>query len=162
PGLPVRHLGFVRREFLHVLLQRARALVFFSLFEGFGIPLLEAFHAGTPVVCSNTTSLPEVGGDAVVCCDPTQPVLMCDALLEVDREGVGAGLVEGGKDRLPLFTWEQSARNLVEACQRVLARSGVVPQPAAAAQGEAPPPAGPVILRLGKALRKRVGKVYHP
>ena len=50
---------------------QGQALAFFSLHEGFGIPLLEAFAVRTPVICSNTTSLPEVGGDAVLSCDPT-------------------------------------------------------------------------------------------
>src|SRR5262249_60187171 len=66
PDLPVHHLGFVRPALLRHLYERARALVFFSLHEGFGMPLLEAFDAGTPVRCSTTTSLPEVGGDAVL------------------------------------------------------------------------------------------------
>ncbi|HZK80185.1 MAG TPA: glycosyltransferase family 1 protein, partial [Humisphaera sp.] len=71
PGLPVTHLGFVREPMLQALMAKAQALAFFSLHEGFGIPLLEAFAVRTPVICSNTTSLPEVGGDAVLSCDPT-------------------------------------------------------------------------------------------
>jgi glycosyltransferase involved in cell wall biosynthesis len=51
PGLPVRHLGYVRPEFLRVLYERATALVFFSLYEGFGMPLLEAFDAATLPAC---------------------------------------------------------------------------------------------------------------
>ena len=124
PGLPVRHLGFVRSSLLRVLLARARALTFFSLFEGFGIPLLEAFAAGTPVVCSNTTSLPEIGADAVVTCDPTEPAAMCAALLRVfNDQALRERLVARGRQRLVLFNWRTSADNLVAACTRVAQRA---------------------------------------
>ena len=66
--LPIRHLGYVRPEFLRALYRRSLALVYVTLFEGFGIPLLEAFAAGTPVVCSDTTSLPEVAEGAALTC----------------------------------------------------------------------------------------------
>jgi glycosyltransferase involved in cell wall biosynthesis len=120
PRLPVRHLGYVRRPFLQVLLRRARALTLFSLYEGFGMPVLEAFHAGTPVVCSNTTSLPEVGGDAVLTCDPTDTRAMSDLLGRVaNDEGLRAGLVARGRERLSWYRWQDSAQNLLEACRRV-------------------------------------------
>ncbi|QJW99908.1 glycosyltransferase family 4 protein [Frigoriglobus tundricola] len=127
PGLPIRHLGFVRRGFLQVLLARARALIFFSLFEGFGMPLLEAFASGTPVACSNTTSLPEVGGDAVATCDPTDPAAMSAlmALVSTD-EDARARLVERGRERLTRYDWTASAAQLVEAFERVRDRTGGV------------------------------------
>lgn len=119
PDLPVRHLGFVRPQLLRLLFERTKALVFFSLYEGFGIPLLEAFNAGTPVICSNTTSLPEVGGDAVLTCDPTDVQAMSDLMAQIVQDGaLRADLVAKGKKRLPLYSWEQSAQNLFEACQR--------------------------------------------
>jgi glycosyltransferase involved in cell wall biosynthesis len=130
PGLPVRHFGFVRRAFLDVLLARARALVFFSLFEGFGMPLLEAFAAGTPVACSNTTSLPEVGGDAVLTADPTDVEAMTNALARIaDDEALRAGLTERGQQRLALYRWEESAARLVAACARVAALAPDCPGP---------------------------------
>lgn len=128
PGLPVTHLGFVRPEFLRVLLERARALVFFSLYEGFGIPLLEAFDAGTPVVCSNTTSLPEVGGDAVLTCDPTNVKAMTalmDRILTDDE--LRETLIARGRSRLNAYSWNNSARNLVAACERVATKAASVP-----------------------------------
>jgi glycosyltransferase involved in cell wall biosynthesis/GT2 family glycosyltransferase len=122
PHLPVRHLGYVRRGLLQVLLRRARALVFFSLYEGFGMPLLEAFHAGTPVVCSNATSLPEVGGDAVLTCDPMDTQAMSELLLRVAHdEALRADLTTRGKARLARYAWHDSARNLLEAYGRVAA-----------------------------------------
>ncbi|MCI0683665.1 MAG: glycosyltransferase family 4 protein [Gemmataceae bacterium] len=122
--LPIRHPGFVRAELLQVLLRRARALIFFSLFEGFGMPLLEAFAAGTPAACSNTSSLPEVAGDAALLCDPTDPDAMSEALRRIaGDEALRARLVERGKDRWPRYSWEASAGALVEACGRVAARA---------------------------------------
>jgi glycosyltransferase involved in cell wall biosynthesis len=125
PDLPVRHLGFVRPQLLSVLLARARALVFFSLYEGFGMPLLDAFHAGTPVICSNTTSLPEVGGDAALSCDPTDAAAMSALMARVcTDESLRAELSSRGKERLAAYTWERSAENLFQALRRVADRAG--------------------------------------
>jgi len=77
--LAIVHLGYVPHIQVAALFSNATALAYFSLFEGFGMPLLEAFHHGTPVICSNTTSLPEVGGDAVLSCDPTDVPAMAAA-----------------------------------------------------------------------------------
>jgi glycosyltransferase involved in cell wall biosynthesis len=147
-ALPIRHLGFVRRAFLQVLLQRARALVFFSLFEGFGMPLLEAFDAGTPVLCSNTTSLPEVGGDAVLSCDPTDPDAMAALMARVLREPERcAPLRAHGAERLRCYSWEASAHELLDACWRV-------------AERPVPMGVGPTILRLNDAVRRHAGAIY--
>src|SRR5262249_19111476 len=106
-GLPVRHLGFVSSAMLKRLYAGARALVFFSLFEGFGMPLLEAFAAGTPVLCSNTTSLPEVGGDAVLSCDPTDVAAMTDLMARIaGDDGLGRELAMRGRHRLQRFSWQ--------------------------------------------------------
>jgi glycosyltransferase involved in cell wall biosynthesis len=135
PGLPVRHLGYVRRPLLQLLMARARALVFFSLFEGFGMPLLEAFHAGTPVVCSSTSSLPEAAGGAALTCDPTDVAAMADALVAISREeALRARLARVGRERLALFSWERSAGALLDACRRVAARA---PEPVRPVPGPA-------------------------
>jgi glycosyltransferase involved in cell wall biosynthesis len=124
PVLPIRHLGFIRRAFLRVLLSRARALIHFSMFEGFGMPLLEAFAANLPVACSDTTSLPEVGGDAVLMCDPTDVTAMTAAMIQIaEDESLRARLAERGRARLPLFSWSDSAAQLVDACARAHARA---------------------------------------
>lgn len=118
--LPVVHLGYVRPELLRALLENASALVFFSLYEGFGIPLLEAFDASTPVVCSNTTSLPEVGGDAVLSCDPTDIGAMASSMERILADDkLRSELVAKGRTRLNNYSWEKSARSLLEACKRV-------------------------------------------
>ncbi|MDZ7698225.1 MAG: glycosyltransferase [Deltaproteobacteria bacterium] len=123
PSLPVFHLGFVSDSLLRRLYQKATALVFFSLYEGFGIPLLEAFDAGIPVMCSNTTSLPEVGGDAVLSCDPTDTDAMSGLMASVVEDNkIRNELISRGKRRLQLYGWESSAKNLYEACERVVCR----------------------------------------
>ncbi|KTD43972.1 glycosyltransferase [Legionella parisiensis] len=118
--LPVLHLGFIRPEFFRILMERAQALVFFTLYEGFGMPLLEAFNTGTPVLCSDTTSLPEVGGDAVITCSPLDISAMANAMKEIlkNRE-LRETLVQRGKARLNAYSWERSAHNLFAACNRV-------------------------------------------
>ena len=137
--LPVIHLGFVRPELLRILLERARALVFFSLYEGFGIPLLEAFDAGTPVICSNTTSLPEVGGDAVVTCDPTDVDAMAVLMERILKDDLlRAKLVNRGKSRLHLYSWETSAHNFISACERVAGRKMTVAEPRTAPDATLP------------------------
>ncbi|HSE96596.1 MAG TPA: glycosyltransferase, partial [Methylomirabilota bacterium] len=135
PGLPVRHLGFVQPALLRALLERATALVFFSLCEGFGMPLLEAFALGTPVICSNQGSLPEVGGDAVLTCDPTDVTAMSRlmARIVVDQP-LRAELAARGRRRLDAYSWERSAESLLRACRRV----------AASPPGADPPEAEPV------------------
>ena len=153
--LPIRHLGYVRRPFLQVLLQRAQALAFFSMFEGFGMPLLEAFHAGTPVICSNTTSLPEVGGDAVLSCDPTDVAAIggCFRTILYDR-ALRERLIARGKIRLGEYSWEQSARRLWETCLRVAGRP--VPQTAPVPSLPAAPPPEPAADRRPWTMRRIV------
>lgn len=119
-GLSVCHLGFVGPATLAALYRRCLAVTYFSLYEGFGIPLLEAFQFGAPVLCSNTTSLPEIGGDAVLSCDPTDVAAMTVLLARVaDDSGLRADLVRRGHAREGLYTWEKSARGLLDACRRV-------------------------------------------
>jgi glycosyltransferase involved in cell wall biosynthesis len=93
-------------------------LVFFTLYEGFGMPLLEAFAMDTPVICSNVTSLPEVGGEAVLCCDPHDIPMMAELMTQiVSDEDSRAELVQRGRVQLRSFSWENSARNLYKALQ---------------------------------------------
>lgn len=122
PHLPILHLGFVTPSVLKALYEGARALVCFSLYEGFGMPLLEAFGARTPVICSNTTSLPEVGGDAVLTCDPTDIQAMRDLMERVaSDEETRNILTANGEKRLANYTWERSADSLLAACLRIAA-----------------------------------------
>ncbi len=122
--VPARHVGFVSARMLRHLYQHAMALCFFSLYEGFGMPLLEAFDAGCPVLCSNTTSLPEVAGDAALTVDPTdEPAIAAAMLRALDEPDLRRALIDRGRDRASLWDWRRSARNLHDACLRVAGRA---------------------------------------
>src|SRR4051812_27466541 len=105
-GVEVR--GRVPDEELLRLFRTASALVFPSLYEGFGQPPLEAMACGTPVACSNTTALPEVVGDAARTFDPTRAEAIAEAVLDLLRDP--GPYVTRGLDRARLFTWEACAR----------------------------------------------------
>ena len=110
----VMFLGRVSAGELLSLYDRAECLVFPSLFEGFGLPVLEGFAAGLPVACSNTTSLPELAGDAAMLFDPLDPSAIADALevLWLD-DGRRARLIEGGRKRAARYTWDRVAEETV-------------------------------------------------
>lgn len=80
------HLGYMPYEFLISVIKGARAVLFPSLYEGFGLPALEAMALGTPVLTSNTSSLPEVVGDAAVMVDPTNIKSIRDGILRIDTD----------------------------------------------------------------------------
>jgi glycosyltransferase involved in cell wall biosynthesis len=105
-GIEVR--GFVTEDELIDLYRRAAALVFPSLYEGFGQPPLEAMACGCPVACSNAASLPEIVGDAARLFDPNDPSAIADAIRDVvaaPEEWSARGLA-----RARLFSWDATAR----------------------------------------------------
>jgi alpha-1,3-rhamnosyl/mannosyltransferase len=113
-GAVVRFLGHVADGDLRVLYQGARVMVFPSLFEGFGLPVLEAMASGTPVVCSSHCSLPEVAGDAALLVDPTAPGELAATVLRVLHDpGLHDRLRRAGLQRSAPFTWRESARRTV-------------------------------------------------
>jgi glycosyltransferase involved in cell wall biosynthesis len=117
PG--VRVCGLVSAEELVSLYRRASALVFPSLYEGFGTPPLEAMACGCPVACSHAGSLPEVVGDAARLFDPTSPEETAAALLEV--LAAPESWSERGKAQAARFTWEAAARAHDAAYRELLA-----------------------------------------
>jgi glycosyltransferase involved in cell wall biosynthesis len=105
----VRFLGFQPYETLASFYRLARAFVFPSLYEGFGLPPLEAMACGTPVVTSNVSSMPEVAGDAALLVDPHDPDAIADAIRRaVTDEALRATLIERGAARARDFSWPQS------------------------------------------------------
>jgi glycosyltransferase involved in cell wall biosynthesis len=123
----VRFLGFVSPLELQCLYRLARAMIFPTFFEGFGLPVLEAFLAGVPVACSNVTSLPEQAGDAALIFDPRSPAEIADAVRRLwTDDQLCLSLVARGHERARLFTWHHTAR-LFRAHYRRLANRTLSP-----------------------------------
>jgi glycosyltransferase involved in cell wall biosynthesis len=119
----VRLLGHVPFEDLPVLICGADAFVFPSLYEGFGLPPLEAMACGTPVIASNTTSLPEVVGDGGILIDPTNIDDIANAMHEViTNRTLRAELADRGLKRARSFSWQQTARLTLEAYEEAWRR----------------------------------------
>jgi glycosyltransferase involved in cell wall biosynthesis len=113
--------GFIPEEDLPALYRGADLFVFPSLYEGFGLPPLEAMACGTPVVCSNAASLPEVVGDAAVMVDPYDVEGLADAIHRVLGDaGLRAEMREKGLARASQFTWERAARETIQVYREVL------------------------------------------
>ncbi|MDQ3069278.1 MAG: glycosyltransferase family 4 protein [Acidobacteriota bacterium] len=111
----VRFLGFVPDATLAVLYRLADVFVFPSLYEGFGLPPLEAMASGTPVVTSNVSSLPEVVGDAALLVDPRDAEAIADAVQRIlTDDGLRRSLVQKGLGRAHEFSWERSVRRIRE------------------------------------------------
>jgi glycosyltransferase involved in cell wall biosynthesis len=105
---------------LKKLVASALGLVYMSWFEGFGIPVLEAMSCGTPVICSSTTSLPEVGGDAVLYADPADVESIKSAMIAFYKDPLlRKELVLKGKMRLEKFSWQKTADLLWESMKKV-------------------------------------------
>jgi glycosyltransferase involved in cell wall biosynthesis len=116
----VRHLGYVDRLEILGLYCLAGILVFPSLFEGFGLPLLEAMHLGVPVACSQVGSLPEIGGDAVLYFDPRSPVNIADSITQLlDDPDLRERLVSAGYDRVRGFSYERTARQTLAVFEQI-------------------------------------------
>ncbi len=106
----VRFLGYVSPLQMACLYRSCRAFAFPSYFEGFGMPVLEAFLAGAPVVCSNATSLPEVAGDAALLFDPQDAEQLAACIRRVwTEEPVWQQLVVRGRQRVAGFSWDATA-----------------------------------------------------
>ena len=115
----VRLIGYVRDEDLPALYSGAELFAFPSLYEGFGIPLLEAMGCDTPVVTSTASSLPEVAGDAALLVDPEDVEALADALWRgLDDSALRADLVARGRRQIGRFTWRAAAESLLRVYRR--------------------------------------------
>jgi glycosyltransferase involved in cell wall biosynthesis len=109
----VRFLGYLPEETLAVMYRLAGVFVFPSLYEGFGLPPLEAMASGTPVVTSNVSSLPEVAGDAAVLVNPYEPEAIASGIATVlTDERIRRDLRAKGLERARQFSWEASVRRV--------------------------------------------------
>ena len=113
--------GHVDPADLSALLSAAQMLVYPSYFEGFGIPILEAMYAETAVVASNTTSMPEVGGDAALYIDPSDPDSIARAIESLDDDSLRESLIEKGRQQRTLFSWDRTAELLWDSMMKTIA-----------------------------------------
>jgi glycosyltransferase involved in cell wall biosynthesis len=117
----VRLLGWLSGEELEGLWALAEAFVFPSLYEGFGLPVLEAMARGVPVACSNASSLPEVAGEAALLFDPHDESTIATSLERLlDDRTLCEQLQARGLSRVAEFTWERTARLTLESYRRTL------------------------------------------
>jgi len=115
--------GFAQERDIPALLSAAEMLLYPSFSEGFGLPILDAFAAGTPVITSPLTSLPEVGGDAAVYVDPGDPVAIGSRLARLMRDPLHRiQLTEAGLRRALTFNWQHTAETFSDVLQQVVDR----------------------------------------
>jgi glycosyltransferase involved in cell wall biosynthesis len=123
-GGDVRFLDWVSRAELEGLWQIAEAFIFPSLYEGFGLPVLEAMSRGVPVACSNSPALAEVAGDAALLFDPNDRGAIAQAVLRVlEDPALREQLRRRGLERVREFTWRASARLTLDSYARAIAGS---------------------------------------
>jgi glycosyltransferase involved in cell wall biosynthesis len=117
----VRFPGWLSDADVEGLWALAAAFAFPSLYEGFGLPVLEAMARGVPVACSNASSLPEVAGDAALLFDPRDEAAIAVALQRLlDDAALAERLREAGRERARRFTWERTARATIDSYRRAL------------------------------------------
>ena len=134
----VRFLGYLHEDTLAVMYRLASVFVFPSLYEGFGLPPLEAMVSGTPVVTSNVSSLPEVAGDAAVLVNPYDPEAIADGIHRVlTNDRLRLELRQKGLARARQFSWEASVRRVREIYGEVANAPFATPAPVPSG-----PPAG--------------------
>lgn len=116
----VRFLGFVPFDALRIFFESAALFVFPSLYEGFGLPPLEAMASGTPVVTSNVSSLPEVVGDAALLVNPENVFEIARAILEgLLDDDLRSELIAKGKVQAARYSWDRTAREVLEVYREV-------------------------------------------
>lgn len=117
----IYHLDYLSDQVLPYFYQQADVFVYPSHYEGFGLPVLEAMTLGAPVVTSNTSSLPEVVGDAALLVSPEDSIQLADAILNVicDRQ-LRSDLIAKGKNQAAQFSWQRTAELTLEAYRSLL------------------------------------------
>jgi len=113
--------GYVPDEDLPALYSGARMLIYPSLIEGFGLPLLESMACGTPVITSNVSSMPEIAGDAALLVDPEDVDDIKERMAQLDADqGLRRRLSRKGLQRVKPFTWERAARTLLDVWKEIV------------------------------------------
>lgn len=116
----IHHLEGLSNAELNELTASAKALFYVSLFEGFGLPILEGMAVEIPVVCSNLSSMPEVAGDAAILVDPKNVEEITKAMQDLHlNPSLANELVQKGKKRVQTFSWEETAKITYDVISRV-------------------------------------------
>lgn len=119
-GLDVEFKGYISDKELAELFGSSKALVYPSFYEGFGFPPLEAMAAGTPVVTSRTSSLPEVVGDAALLVDPFSPEDIAEKIAEALKPDIAAHLTVKGSEQVRRFSWQQVGEHMLDIYSEIL------------------------------------------
>jgi glycosyltransferase involved in cell wall biosynthesis len=113
--------GRVSDDDLNALISGAEAMTYVSNFEGFGLPIVEAFHAGVPLITSNITSMPEIAADAALFADPSSPKSISEQLDKIFKnEELKTSLVKKGNIRKQEFSWQRTSELLWKAIEKTI------------------------------------------
>ncbi|WP_218230769.1 glycosyltransferase [Paenibacillus chitinolyticus] len=116
----ITFLGYIPQDEMPYIYSNASFLVFPSLFEGFGIPLVEAMKTNTPIIASNTGSIPEVVGEAAILFDPEKPEDIAQKIIELSDKEVLKNLTHKGEGRKELFDWAITCENTLKIFNKVI------------------------------------------
>jgi alpha-1,3-rhamnosyl/mannosyltransferase len=117
----VKWRGHISDDELVKEYQDADVFILPSLYEGFGLPVLEAFACGTPVICSNCGSLPDTCGQAALQIDPHDTAGICEAMRKVLMDTCFAGeLIKRGHKQAAKFSWQETARQTIMAYEQAV------------------------------------------
>lgn len=115
----IRLPGFIEDSDKAALISGATALLFPSLYEGFGFPVLEAQACSTPVICADTSSLPEVAGPGALLVDPLDTAALAAAIQQIAADqGLRQELIRAGFENVKRFTWEEAARKVLRSLEK--------------------------------------------
>jgi glycosyltransferase involved in cell wall biosynthesis len=111
----IKFIEFVPEAELSLFYSNTVCFLYMSLFEGFGLPVLEAMQCGAPVICSNAKSIPEVLGDSGICINPDSIDTLCEHILKVlDDQEIRTQLSNKGVLRSKMFSWDKHASRVVD------------------------------------------------
>ena len=113
--------GFITEDEKPYFYKHAKALIYPSFFEGFGLPLLEAMKCGTPIITSNTSSMPEIAGSAAIYIDPKNVESMTSAMEKIEDINIRKFLTEKSRDQIKKFKWDECAKTTLELIKEVVA-----------------------------------------
>jgi len=117
----VKFVGHIPPQELAAIVASAHCMMYVSLFEGFGIPIIEAMSCDVPVITSNTTSMPEVAGDAAILVNPVSVDEISTAMKNITGDSsLRSALIEKGRQQIKKFGWGITATKLWQCCERVL------------------------------------------